>query len=132
VRFIRANAAAYKINPDSVGAFGGSSGGHLVSMLGVLDGHGTPDDADPINRPCSKVQAVVAVTAPSDLGKIRTPDGAVAVALLIGGRPNSEGRRVADASPVSYVSKDDAPFLLIHGVRTPWFRSSSRRSWRRH
>src|SRR2546426_10675974 len=44
VRFIRANAETYGIDPDHIGAAGGSSGGHLVSMLGTLDGKGDPED----------------------------------------------------------------------------------------
>jgi acetyl esterase/lipase len=60
VRFVRSNAATYRIDPDRIGAFGSSSGGHLVSLLGVLDGKGNPTDPDPINRISSKVQAVVA------------------------------------------------------------------------
>ena len=119
VRFMRVNAATYKISPDVIGAFGGSSGGHLVSMLGTLDSEGMSDDPDPVNRVSAKVQAIVAVMAPSDLAKIRTPDGAVAVALLMGGRPNFEGKRFSVASPVTYVSKDDPPFLLIHGNADP-------------
>jgi len=119
VRFIRTNAAMYRINPDAIGGFGGSSGGHLVSMLGLQDGRGTPDDPDPVNRSSSRIQAVVAVMAPGDLRKIKTPDGAVAVALLTGGRLNSEGGRYAEASPVTYVSQDDPPVLLIHGDADP-------------
>ncbi len=43
VRFIRYHAVDYGIHPNRIGAVGGSSGGHIVSMLGVLDGEGDPD-----------------------------------------------------------------------------------------
>ena len=66
VRFVRGNAAGFGIRPDRIGAVGGSSGGHLVSMLGTLDGKGNPDDPDPVERE-SKVQCVVARAAPCQL-----------------------------------------------------------------
>src|SRR5215471_7058753 len=70
VRFVRSNAANYRIDPTRMGAFGSSSGGHLVSMLGVLDGQGKRDDPDPINRVSAKVQTVVALFPAIDLTKM--------------------------------------------------------------
>ncbi len=117
VRFIRFHAEEYGIDPERIGAVGGSSGGHLVSMLGVLDGHGDRDDPDPVNGVSAKVQTVVARAARADLAR-GTPS--VALALLIGARasqsPESEeGRRYWEASPVNFVTADDAPMLLLHG-----------------
>ena len=59
VRFIRHQAAQYGIDSDRIGAVGGSSGGYLVSMLGLLEGVGDPKDPDPINRERANVQCVV-------------------------------------------------------------------------
>lgn len=124
VRFIRANASTYRIDPNRIGAAGGSSGGHLVSMLGTLDGQGDPEDPDPINRLSSKVQAVVALFAPFDLTDpiLRQSDARAFGALFIGAwitdnmPPNAEEyRRHKAASPITYVSRDDPPFLLFHG-----------------
>jgi len=67
VRFVRHHADEYGIDPDRIGAMGGSSGGHLVSLLGVLDGKGMAEDASPVNRESAKVQVVVARAAPTDL-----------------------------------------------------------------
>ena len=67
VRFVRHHAAEFGIDPDRIGAIGGSSGGHLVSLLGVLDARGVPGDASPVNRESAKVQVVVARAAPTDL-----------------------------------------------------------------
>jgi acetyl esterase/lipase len=120
VRFIRYHAAEYAIDPDRIGAIGGSSGGHLSVMLGVLDGRGDPDDPDPVNRVGAKVQTVVARAPLTDLARIETPEGIGFVALLMGARPSSdaasaESRAYFDASPVNHVSADDPPVLLIHG-----------------
>jgi len=117
VRFIRHNAGAYGIRADRIGASGGSSGGHLVSMLGTLDGKGNPKDPDPVERGSAKVQCVVARAAPIDfltgdngrflLGMARpTPDAA---------KDTVEYRTHVEASPVTYITADDPPFLLIHG-----------------
>ncbi len=58
VRYVRFHAEEFGIRPDRIGAVGGSSGGHLVSLLGVLDGWGDPEDPDPVNRESAKVQCV--------------------------------------------------------------------------
>ena len=67
VRFVRHHADDFGIDPERIGAMGGSSGGHLVSMLGVLDGSGAGEDSSPVNRESAKVQVVVARAAPTDL-----------------------------------------------------------------
>ena len=116
VRFVRYHAEELGIDPDRIGAMGGSSGGHLVSLLGVLDGYGAPEDASPVNRESAKVQVVVARAAPTDL----TLSSPRAVHPLFGFRRSErtdsvEHRRFVAASPVTHVTADDPPFLLIHG-----------------
>jgi len=124
VRFIRANAATYMIDPNRIGAAGGSSGGHLVSMVGTLDGKGDPEDPDPVNRISAKVQAVAALYAPFDLTIQFKHSDALGIpeALFVGARitqntqPNApEYKRHMTASPIAYVTPDDPPFLLFHG-----------------
>lgn len=123
VRFIRSHAEEYGIDPERIGAVGGSSGGHLVSLLGVLDGHGDPDDADPVNRVSAKVQTVVTRAADVDLAGRRL---SVVLALLIGASNSSvtpgseESRRIWEASPINFVTADDPPFLLLHGDADAW------------
>jgi len=118
VRFVRHNAARFGIRADRIGAVGGSSGGHLVSMLGVLDGKGDPADADTVNRESAKVQCVVARAAPCDF--VRIPSGAGAVNFLgMNFNPQAQGseeyRMYREASPVYHVTGEDPPFLLMHG-----------------
>jgi acetyl esterase/lipase len=117
-RFIRSKAATYGIDPDHIGGSGGSSGGHLVSMLGTLDGAGNPDDPDPINRESAKLQCIVARAAPINL----LDHGTAALSLFLGAamnqplQKNSTEYKIAwAASPINYVSQDDPPFLLVHG-----------------
>ena len=116
VRYIRFYADKYGIDPDRIGAVGGSSGGHLVCMLGALDGEGNPDDESPINRLSAKVQCVVARAAPTLFY-----DGGIGSSFLGVGRnqvdaaASIEGLIAAEASPINHVSKDDPPFLFLHG-----------------
>jgi len=128
VRFIRHRAKEFGIDPGRLGAVGHSSGGHLALMLGVLDGSGNPDDADPVNRLGGRVQAVVAVAAPADLARFGSSLGAPYVATFVGAVQLSPGgvfhspgtiewKLYHDASPISWVSAGDAPTLLIHGEK---------------
>jgi acetyl esterase/lipase len=121
VRFIRANATRFRIAPTQIGGVGASSGGYLVSMMGVLDGKGDPDDLDPVNRVSSKLQSVVALYTAGDLKRMQ---GNVAVVLFVGVLTNptlgesaqrTEYGRLAEGSPVTYFTPDDSPVLLIHG-----------------
>jgi acetyl esterase/lipase len=126
VRYIRHHAVDYGIDPQKLGAIGFSSGGYLALMLGLQDGTGIADDADPVNREGSRVQAVVAIAAPADLRAMSLAGalfafqfaGAFAIDVATA-RPfpagTAEEKLFREASPISYVSSDDAPVLLIHG-----------------
>lgn len=120
VRFVRFHAERFGIDPDRIGAIGGSSGGHLVSMLGVLPGEGDAQAESEIDRVSAKVQCVVARATPSDF--VASATGREVPALLLGARfsprpdPGSPEMRIArEASPITHVTADDPPLLLIHG-----------------
>ena len=123
VRFIRSNAARYGIRAERIGAVGGSSGGHLVSLLATLDGKGDPDAADPVERESSKVQCVVAFYPATDLTKFESPSPVATVTALMGMRPpaangppsSPDVKLYREASPINHVSPDDPPFLIVHG-----------------
>ncbi|MFN7921523.1 MAG: alpha/beta hydrolase [Bryobacteraceae bacterium] len=119
VRFIRHHARQYGVDAERLGAVGGSSGGHLVSLLGTMDGKGNLNDPDPVNRESARVQCVVARAAPLDLPRLST-DGLRIIPLF--GFPanpadpgSAEQKQHVEASPVTHVSPDDPPFLLLHG-----------------
>ena len=118
VRYIRHNADKFKINPDKIGAIGGSSGGNIVLMIALLDGSGRTDDDDPINRESAKVQAVIArAPVTTFLNQSLYKNG---VYLGLRGkeieRANSLEYQIAKkASPVAHATPDDPPVLLMHG-----------------
>jgi acetyl esterase/lipase len=120
VRFVRYHARDYGIDPARIGAAGGSSGGHLVEMLGVLDGAGDDRDSDPVNRVSAKVQCVVARAAPADMDRMARTSTAGTITSFMGMPPGRsagtiEARSYGEASPIQYVSADDPPMLLMHG-----------------
>ena len=121
IRWIRANAKTLNIDPDKIGVWGSSAGGHLVSMLGTsgdvkeLEGkNGSPEVS-------SRVTCVVDFCGPSDFLAIpkdspRVSNPTDALYKLFGG-PLGEKQDIAkEASPITYVTKDDPPFLIVHGT----------------
>lgn len=115
VRWIRANAAKYHLDPDRVGAFGHSAGAQLAALLGM---EGTRDNSDPaLAKYSSTVQAVVEVSGPSDFTTHRDPDDEAFLANFLGGDYAHHAEIWREASPVFHVSKDASPFLIVHGTQ---------------
>ena len=119
IRWIRANAKKYHIDADKIGAVGHSAGGHLVALLGT-SGDVTELEGDNGNAGHSSRLCCAAVTAgPSDFPHfLEQPraGGRSAVIALLGGTPAEKPDAARAASPVTWVSKDDPPFLIIHGT----------------
>jgi acetyl esterase/lipase len=114
VRWVRANAAAYGVNPARIGAFGHSAGAQLAALLGMED---TRDNSDPaLAKYSSKVQAVVDVSGPTDFTTDRDPDSLAFLAGFLGATYAKNPQVWRDASPAFHVAKDDAPFLIVHGT----------------
>jgi acetyl esterase/lipase len=115
VRFIRKHADDYQVDPARLGVFGMSAGGHLSLMLGTASDPGKSDAVDPIDRESSRVAAVVAMVAPTDLRIMvwDAPDHLPAYKRF----PALELAmdKAAEHSPLLHVTDDDAPTLLIAG-----------------
>ena len=127
VRWLRANAETYRLDPNRFAAWGSSAGGHLVAMLGTA-GDVKEFEVGENLEVSSRVQAVVDYFGPTDFLQMdthRLPDGLVHDApdspesQLVGGAIQEHQDRVARANPVTYVSKDAPPFLIVHGNKDP-------------
>ena len=125
VRWLRANAKTYRLDPNRFAAWGSSAGGHLVAMLGTT-GDVAEFEVGENLKVSSRVQAVVDYFGPTDFLQMDAqslPEGLVHDApdspesQLVGGPIQEHQDRVARANPITYVSKDDSPFLIIHGDR---------------
>jgi acetyl esterase/lipase len=119
VRWVRANAKKYHINPDRIGVMGGSAGGHLAQFLGVTGGvkefEGDGGNADQ----SSAVTCVVNFFGPSDFTKSygKSVDAAEVLPLWLGGNLDKEHRKHILASPLYWVTPHAAPTLCIHGTK---------------
>lgn len=115
VRWVRANAAKYNVNPDHIGAFGHSAGAQLAALLGMED---TRDNSDPaLAKYSSRVQAVVDVSGPADFTTRHDPDSIAFLNSFLGADYEKHPDVWQQASPAFHASKDDAPFLILHGTR---------------
>jgi acetyl esterase/lipase len=113
VRWVRAHAAEYGVDPERVGAYGYSSGAHLAALLGVRE---TRDNADPeLADVSSRVQCVVALSGDLDL-MVAQEFAGLTLVLLLGGTPEEQPEVYRDASPLAWVDAEAAPFLLVHGA----------------
>ena len=118
VRWVRAHAREYGIDPDRVGAVGHSAGGHLAASLGSRE---TRDNSDPtLARYSSRVACVVDSAGPADFTTDESPSVGPSIAWVV---PNLFGHSRAeapeayrDASPMTHVDARSAPTLLLHGT----------------
>jgi len=111
VRSLRAHASEYNLDLNRIGAGGVSAGGHLVSLLGTSDQSAGWDVGEYPDQ-SSRVQAVVAMAPVTDLSR-NFPNADIEAMKRVGfGEDN-----VTQASPITHVTSDDPPFLLIHGDR---------------
>ena len=119
VRWLRANAAKYHINPDRIGTMGGSAGGHLAHFLGVT-GDIKEFEGDEGNLDhSSKVQCVVSYFGPTDFTKSygKSVDAAEVLPLFLGGDLAHERRKHIVSSPLYWVTPHAAPTLCLHGTK---------------
>lgn len=134
VRYLKAHADQFGIDPDRIGVIGGSAGGYLSAFVGVTSGSSTFDKGDNLNY-TGDVKAAVDLYGLSDLTRIgedysedvqakhRSPGATEA--LWVNGSPvfggtdggiNANPEKADAANPISYISPSSAPMLLMHGT----------------
>lgn len=126
IRWLRANANKYKINPDRIGVWGASAGGHLSALLGTSGAHDKPewDTSDPPAFSCD-VQAVCDWYGPTDLEQLwnssmsthRWDKQKNPLSRLFGGPVPEKSILASTANPIPYITPKAPPFLIMHGDR---------------
>lgn len=137
VRWLRANAARFALDPNRIGVFGASAGGHIASILGTSGGVASLEGTE-LGNPqfSSRVKVVVDFYGPTDLLELEEqklpciPLDANAPnmppSLLMGCPIQQCKEKTATANPVTYITPDDPPFLIVHGMLdclVPWRQS---------
>ncbi|MFO0809843.1 MAG: alpha/beta hydrolase [Gemmataceae bacterium] len=121
VRWLRANADRYGVNPNLIAACGYSAGGHLAALLGLTNpSHGYEGTGGNAGQ-SSQVQAVIDLFGPTDLASSDWHADAEegVLAPLIGARLKDKPELFRGASPLTYVTKTAPPFYIAHGTRDP-------------
>ena len=116
IRYLRRNAKKWNADPGRIGLVGGSAGGFLSNMVGLLGAPGNPAAKDPVDRESAKVQAVVTLFAQSSFATVPlNQDVHALLDQLI--KQKGEPEALREASPITYVNKNAPPFLQILGDR---------------
>ncbi len=130
IRFLRANAEKYEIDPDRIGVFGRSAGGHLAAFAAMNDSNGEGEEWGEYS---SKVQACCDMFGPVDVKAMIETDEKKMVdpnyrwhsleethgGALLGGEPATMKERAYDASPVNFISPNMCPMMILHGDNDP-------------
>jgi len=138
VRWVRANAVRFNLDPNRVGVFGTSAGGHIAAMLGATANHPEFEGLS-LGNPqySSAVKAVVDYYGPTDLlkmdeeklpcyGNLSANSPYMPPSLLMGCPIQECEEKTATSNPINYVTSDAPPFLIMQGkldCLTPWMQS---------
>jgi acetyl esterase len=114
IRYIRFHAREWNGDGRKIALVGGSAGGYLSTMVGLINASGVKGSDDTVDRESARVQAVVTLFGVSDLRGMPMYES---IHALIDPLIKEKGQEaaLAQASPITYVNPDAPPFLLIHG-----------------
>ncbi|MFT4548374.1 MAG: acetyl esterase/lipase [Verrucomicrobiales bacterium] len=121
IQFIRQNAKKWNIDPKRMGVTGGSAGGHLSAYVALQDDEAMPESKDPVERQSSRVSFAIPFAGPTDWGLLsKIKHEHPAYRQLLGYEPGTDAEEMSaekkkDVSPLTFVSSDDPPFLIVHG-----------------
>ena len=121
IQFVRHNAKKWNLDISRMGVTGGSAGGHLSAYVALRDDKADSDSDDPVERHSSRVSFSIPFAGPTDWSLLATIEHAhPAYRQLLGYEPGTPAGKMSkrlkeDVSPLTFVSKDDPPMLIVHG-----------------
>jgi acetyl esterase/lipase len=134
IRWLRANATKYNFDPNKFGAWGASAGGHLSALLGTSGGVASLEGKLGNLNYSSTVQAVCNWYGPTDFTRVKpaftepiSPEVlekyrdrpwylyTVVTTLLLGGAVANNQKLAQAANPITYIDRNDPPFMIVHG-----------------
>lgn len=115
IRFLKASAKEYNIEPQRIGVWGSSAGGHLAALVGASGGEKKLDVGEHLDQ-SSAVSCAVDMFGPIDFEKMPLRDSPTSPEAKMWGRSTADALEMArEACPLTYLSKDMPPFLILHG-----------------
>jgi len=116
IRWMRAHAEQYHLDPEHIGIVGASAGGQLALLTGFTPDMPEFEGSGGYKKYSSSIQAVVNCWGPADLViNHKKGDTHEQLQALLGGTPDEAAERYRQASPTTYVTKDAPPVLTFHG-----------------
>lgn len=115
IRWLRANATKYNIDPNRIGVWGGSAGGHLALMVACTDETAGLEGNGGWEKYSSRVQAVCSYYGPTDLTHMKDGGDTTGPTQFVGGSLLEKPEAYKLASPITHVTLDDPALLMVHG-----------------
>jgi len=121
IQFVRHKAKEWNLDPKRIWVTGGSAGGHFSLYVGLHGDKAKADSKDPVERHSSRVQCAVGFAGPTDWSLLKEIEHRhPAYRQLVGSEPGTpvekmDAKAMKTVSPISFVSKDDPPIMIVHG-----------------
>jgi len=122
IRFLRANAVKYNIDPNRMALSGSSSGGELAAFIGMTSDLKKFDENEGDNSVSSEVQAIIDMdgildfTDPNESAKDNDPAKRSAGAYWFGATFKEAPEKWEEASPIKYAGKNTPPILFLNSA----------------